>query len=292
MQTLSETSARADASKVLERSGVVLGIALAVNSVLGPFGFELIDYRYGESMINQAIGLDAVALFVAAPLAVVASGLAHRGHTAGPVLMFAPALFAAYMMPQYLIGPDYANLPGNNEDVALGHIALFVLAVFVAVTAWRAIDPADLRPNTTTSDRRRGWVMVGVAVFIGVGRQLPAVAGVVDDPTSNDAYLDNPTAFWLVAFLDLGVIAPAAFATAVGLRAGARWARTAAYAVIGWFSLVPVSVAAMNVAMLVNDDPLVTTADTIVFTAAAAVFTIGAVWLYRPLFRRSGVPES
>jgi hypothetical protein len=268
------------------RAGVVLlGVLLAVNSLLGPLAFDVIDYRYGESMINQAIGLDAVALVVAFPLALVAGVLTGRGHVAGPVLAFAPALFAAYMMPQYVIGPDYLGIDGNNEDVALAHIAVFVLAVAVAVGAWRSIDPAQLRPATRRSDQRRVWVLVGVAAFIGLGRQLPAILGVMADPSQNESFQDNPTAFWLVVFLDLVVVTPAALAAAAGLQRGAVWSRTAAYAVIGWFSLVPVSVAAMNVVMRINDDPLVTTTDTVVFAVAALVFTAGAVWLYVPLFR-------
>jgi hypothetical protein len=106
----------------------------------------------------------------------------------------------------------------------------------------------------------------------------------MSDPSSNEAYLDNPTAFWLVAFLDLGIVTAAALAGAWGLRRGASWARTSAYAVIGWFSLVPISVAAMNIVMRINDDPLATTPDTVLFVTAAAVFTAGAVWLYLPLF--------
>ena len=99
---------------------------------------------------------------------------------------------------------------------------------------------------------------VGVAVFIALGRQLPGIAGIIGDPKSNEAYADNPTAFWLVALSDLGVVTPAASCAATGLRRGLSWARTAAYAVIGWFSLVPMSVAAMNITMRINNDPLVT----------------------------------
>ncbi|MFN3215826.1 MAG: hypothetical protein ACE367_04965 [Acidimicrobiales bacterium] len=261
-----------------------MALGLAANSLLGPLAANVIDYRYSDSMIYQAIGLDAVALGVAVPLASASAWLVHRGHQAGPVLAMSPALFAAYMMPQYVVGPDYLGLDGNNENFALGHIVLFVLAVAVAAGAWRSVDRDRLRPDSRRSDRRRTWLLAGVAAFIALGRQIPIIAGVIDDPTSSDAYLDNPTAFWLVAFLDLGVVTPAALAAAGGLWVGTQWARTAAYAVIGWFALVPVSVAAMNVSMRVHDDPLVTTADTVLFGVAAVVFSAAAVWLYRPLF--------
>ncbi len=262
----------------------MLGAALATNAILGPLGADIIRYHYGVSMINQALGLDAVALLVAAPLAAVAAWLLHRRHQAGAVLAFAPALFGAYMLPQYVIGPDYLGLPGNNEDFVLGHVAVFIVAVAVAIAAWRHIDPALLLPRSRASDRRRSWVLLGLAAFIALGRQLPAVLAVAADPTTNAAYQDNPTAFWLVAFLDLGVVVPAAVATAVALRRGSPWARTGSYAVIGWFALVPASVAAMSLAMWLNDDPLVTTSDTVLFALVAGVLTLAAAWLYRPLF--------
>lgn len=273
--------------RVLAGSVAALGVALAVNSLLGPLGVDALVYRYGPSMTNQAVGLDLVSLVVAAPLAGVAALLVRRNHRAGPVLALAPALFAAYMMPQYVVGPDYLGLAGNNERFAPAHIAIFVLAVAVAVLAWRTIDPSGLPPDSRRSDRRRAGVLLGVAAFIGLGRQLPAVAGVIGDRTSSAAYVDNPTAFWLVVFLDLGVVVPAAAAAAAGLWWGAAWGRVAAYAVIGWFSLVPVSVLAMNVMMRINGDPLATTADTLAFGAAAIVLTAGAAWLYRPLFVRT-----
>lgn len=263
---------------------VLLGSALATNSLLGPLVAGVIDYRYGMSMTNQATGLDAVALLVGFPLAVLAGWLTYRRHPAGPVLALAPATFAAYMMPQYVIGPDYLNLPGNNEDFALFHIAVFVLAVVVIFSAWHAVDRTWLRQLTAASDHRRSWILLGLAAFIAVGRQLPAIIEIARDPTANATYQDNPTAFWLVAFLDLAVVTPAAIAAAIGLRQGAAWARTGTYAVIGWFAQVPISVAAMNIVMRINHDPLATTAGTVVFATVAGVFTVAAVALYRPLF--------
>lgn len=267
-----------------------LGLALAVNAVLGPLVLDVIRYRYGTSMTNQAIGLDATALILAAPLALVAAALVRRGHRLGAVVAMAPAAFAAYMAPQYVIGPDYTALPGNNEDAALGHIALFVLAVAVLVGAWRTSRPA-LSQLDGGADRARAWVVIGLAAFITVGRQLPAVLTVMADPGAAPAYRDNPTAFWLVVFLDLGVITPAALAAGVGLLRGAEWARGMAYAVIGWFLLVPASVAAMALAMWVNDDPLVTIVNVVVFGVAAALLTAAALLLYRPLLHQVPSPE-
>jgi hypothetical protein len=163
------------------------------------------------------------------------------------------------------------------------------VSVAIIVGAWGAIGSSPLEPNSTVSDRRRGWVLVGLAAFIALGRWLPGMLDALSDRPTNREYLDNPTAFWLVGFLDLGVIVPAALTAAVALRRHRWWARKAAYAVIGWFSLVPASVAAMAITMQVNDDPLASTGNTVTMTVAALVFMPAAALLYRPLF---GSPPS
>lgn len=271
--------------KALGYGLIALAAGLAANSLMGPLVFEVIEYRYSTSLINQGIGLDAVALFGAVPVAVIAAVLVLRGHRAGPVLGFVPAAFAAYMTPQYVVGPEYLDLPGNNEQFFLFHLALFVLAVAMLLLAWRAVDPAGLEPSTRRSDRLRSLVLFGVAAFVLLGRWLPILPDLLSgDPTTTD-YLENPTAFMLIGILDLGLVVPAAITAAIGLRIGTRWARTAAYAVIGWFALVPASVAAMAITMVVNDDPNADTGLMTVFTVAAVVFTIGAAVLYRPMLR-------
>jgi hypothetical protein len=269
----------------------VLGAGTAINSLLGPIGFDVIRYHYGESMINQAIGLDAVAVVLAAPLAIVAGLLIAKGHRAGPALLFAPATFAAYMMPQYIIGPDYLQLPGNNENFILFHIGLFILATTILVGAWNAIDRDQLRPNLRRSDQRRACVLLALAAFIAFGRWLPGIADALKHPPANKSYLDNPTAFWVVGFLDLGVVVPVAIVTSMALLRGSPWARSAAYAVIGWFSLVPASVAAMAMVMEANADPLGTAANTATMITAAVVLSTGAIAMYRPLFHRSAKPH-
>jgi hypothetical protein len=278
------TSASHDArSTWLVRLLVLLAVGLAANSILGPLALDVIEYRYTESLVNQGIGLDLVALVAAAPIAIAAAMLVVRHHPAGSVLAFIPATFAAYMAPQYVIGPDYLGLPGNNERFVVLHLALFVLGVTTTIVAWRTIDRTELQPRTIESDGRRSLALFGMVAFILFGRWLTGLIDLVaGDPTGAD-YRENPTAYLLIGFLDLGIVVPAASATAIGLRRQSAWARTASYAVIGWFALVPAAVAAMAVVMQIEDDPNASTGTTGVFVLAAMVFTVGAASLYRPM---------
>lgn len=275
---------------------LALSAGTAANSLLGPLVLDVVRYRYGPSMTNQGIGLDAVALLLVVPISVAAGVLTLRRHPAGPVLGLGPAAFMAYMLPQYVIGPEYGTLPGNNERFFPFHVLLFALAVSALVSAWHAIDGERLPPAEPRSDNRRAWVLAFVVAFV-LSRWVPAVVGLVRGAPSEPGYRDNPTAYLLVGLLDLGLVVPAAAVTAIALRAGAAWARTGTYAAIGWFATVPLSVAAMSVVMLLRGDPNASTFNTLVFCSAAVVFGFGAVVLYRPLFRRwptaaVGVPSS
>ena len=262
----------------------VLGLGLAANSLLGPFGLEIIEYRFSTSLINQAIGLDAVALFGVVPVALISALLMWRARHVGLVLALVPAGFAAYMLPQYAVGPEYLALAGTNEQFFPFHLSRFVLSVGVLLFAWNAIEDERLRPHSRPSDRMRAMVLFGVAAFIVVGRWLPVLVELVQGSPSIVDFQENPTSFMLIGWLDLGLIAPAAIASGVGLLRGARWARKAAYAVIAWFALVPASIAAMAITMTVNGDPNAESTTMWVLTVAAVAFTAGAAWLFRPLF--------
>ena len=263
---------------------VLLGLGVAANALLGPFVLEIIDYRFSTTLVNQGIGLDAVALFAVFPMAIVAGILMWRRHHVGLVLAFIPSTFAIYMLPQYVIGPEYLRLSGNNEQFFPFHLALFVLAGGVFLFAWNAVEDERLRPHSRPSDRMRAMVLVAVAGFIFVGRWLPALIELVEGTPALADFRENPTSFLLIGWLDLGIVVPAAITAAIGLLRGARWARKAAYAVIAWFALVPASIAAMAVTMVVNGDPNADTGVMWVFTVAGALFTVGAAALFTPLF--------
>jgi hypothetical protein len=269
---------------------LALSVGLACNALLGPFALDVIRYHFGASMTNQGIGLDTVTLLLVAPMAAIAGILTLRGRRAGRVLGLGPAAFAVYMVPQYVIGPVYDRLPGNNERFLLFHLALFVLGVAVFVAAWAAI-VGRLPPESRLADRRRMWVMAGVAGFI-VLRWSPVVVALASESDAGAAYRDNPTAQVLIALLDLGLVVPAALAVAVGLWRGASWARKGAYAVIGWFALVPVSVAAMAITMQVRGDPDGSLASSVSLSVVALVFLVAAAALYLPLLAEANEPDA
>jgi len=275
--------------------GLALGLALV--AVLGPLVTATIDYRYSETMVNQAVGLDAFALAVVAPVAVLAGRLVRRDHPAGPLVALGPSGFAAYMLVQYVIGPEYLRIDGNGERFFLLFLGVFVLSVVILFQAWStavAVPPHDRR-----TDRRRGAILLALAGFVVFGMYLSNgfVSAMADFPAyvaeraATTEYDEHPTAFWLIASLDLGVVVPLAVAAAVALLRRRRWATRAYYGVIGGFTLVPGSVASMAITMVVRDDPAAQPGRATFLTVAAVVFSGLGLRAFARLFGRDGIVD-
>ncbi|MFD1513406.1 hypothetical protein [Halomarina rubra] len=258
---------------------VVLAVALAVNTILGPLVASVVTYPFSETLVNQTVGLEAVSLFVVAPWCLLAAWLITSGHRAGPVVAIPPAAYAAYMFVQYVVGPGYLTY---RPVVAL-HLSIFVLSGAVLLRAWADLDDGDL---PTLSQRRRRTAS-GVLVILGAFvclQYLGAVEGLLTaGPLSAEASAD-PTMYWSIFFLDLGVVVPVTLATALSLLRGASWANRALYGVAGWYLFVPISVATMGVVMLLNDDPNAAVGRVVVLSIAGLLFAAFTVWVYRPLF--------
>lgn len=259
---------------------LVLALALAVNSLLGPLAAGVVTYPFSTTLVNQTIGLEAVSLVVVAPWCVAAAALVHRGHRAGPVAVVPPTGYTAYMFVQYVVGPQYLAYP---RALPL-HLGLFVLSWLLLAVAWRRIDPDTIPELSARRTRIASIGLFGLAAFV-VLRYLSAVEGVLTGAPLAAEFAQDPSMFWTIVLLDLGVVVPVTIAAAVGLRRGHTWARTALYGVSGWFTLVPISVAAMGLAMLANGDPYASMAMVVVLTAVAVLFTGFAAWVWRPLLR-------
>lgn len=261
-----------------------LGVGIATASILGPLVLAVLQYRTSDTTVNQIVGGDLAGLVLVAPTAIVAAALLLRVHRAGPVVALAPALWAMYVYAQLIVGQEYLDLPGNNEQFFPLLLTLFILGAVVTVLAWRAIDARRLPPISHTLERTTGAALLVLAVFLTLGLHVPSlIDAMAAEPTAVE-YTSSPTAFWIVKLMDLGIIVPAATAVGVGLLRGAAWAHKASYAIVGGYALLSAAVTGMAVVMYANADPDAS----LVTIVAFGLFTIVAMWLaarlYRPLF--------
>jgi hypothetical protein len=255
-----------------------LAAGLALNTALGPLGLDVIGYGLSESLHNQLVGLDGASLLLVVPVTAAAGVLAWRGRAAGPVLALGAATYTSYMFVQYLIGPGYERYPGALTL----HLGLFVLGGVITVAAWSDLRPTELPAMTERQRRARARVLVGLAAFV-VLRYLPPILGSFSSEPLTDEFRDEPAFFWTILLMDLGIVVPCALAASVVVRRGGAVAGKALYATVGWFALVPPSVAAMALTIVVNDDPNASAASMVLFVAAAIVFAAFATRVFRPL---------
>jgi hypothetical protein len=272
---------------------IALAIALAANSLLGPLAAGVIEYHLSVTLINQGIGLDAFSLAVVTPLLVAPGVLILRGSSTAPLIAIAPALYLPYMFLQYIAGPEYLQYDGNNESFFPLHVALFSLGAVAGVRAWSMLPDDALPVLSRRGERIAGAAVLAIAAFIAFGMYisnglidaLGDFQGWASEPGADRAeYLDNPHMYWTVVLMDLGILVPAAVATGVALlRGGTSWGHKATYVVAGWLALVGPAVAAMGIAMEVNDDPNASLGKTVMFCVVALVFIGFAARLYLPV---------
>jgi hypothetical protein len=261
----------------------LLGLGMAASSIVGPIGLGLMTYRTSSTTLNQLEGSDAAVLFVIAPLTLIAAVLAARGHRAAPLLAAGVGSFALYTYAQVIIGQEYLRLPGNVERFFPLLLAVFVLAEVAVVLGWSGV-PADLPPSSSRLRRAAAVTLVLVAVFLVLGLHLRTMLLAWQDPARLMEYASSPTPFWMVKLMDLGIIVPAALATAAGLWRGAAWANRTAYVLLTGYTGLAFSVTAMALVMIRNSDPDASAGLAAGFGLFALAFVALVGLLFRPLF--------
>jgi hypothetical protein len=275
------------ASRLRTLGVCLLGVAgcLVALSVLGPLVTGVIRWRISPTILSQLYGLDAVSLIVVAPVAAVAGGLALRGRTAGALLGFAPAAYAVYMVPQYVLGPDYAHLAGDNERWFPLLLVLFALGA-VATALALAVLPTAVPAGSDRVERLIGRRLLPAAATVVFVRYVPTLADWMSGHPQAEDYLAGPNFSWAIALLDLGVALPATVAVCGGYRRGSAMARAGLYALTGWFALVGAAVAGMAIAMQLRDDPAMTAPQLVVMIVLGGLLIGLACMLYAPALRR------
>jgi hypothetical protein len=235
---------------------------------LGPLVLGVVQYPNGESVLNQLLGLEIVTLALVVPWSLWSALRCTRGDRVGPVLAIGPAGYTAYMLAQYVVGPEY----GEYRVVALAHVLLFSIALGVTIWSFGVGCRAGLAPFTPAAGRRWALVLVALAMVVAL-RYLPAVVGSFTQAEIPVEFADARSFYWSIVLLDLGVVVPASVIGAVTVWRRSLHARVVVAAVLGWFGLVPPSVAAMATVMWVRDDPNASPGQTVLLWAIA----IGAV---------------
>jgi len=262
---------------------MILGAGAALVALLGPLVGDVIRYHASEGAVNQIIGGDVAGLFLVAPVSILAGILVWRGHLAGPILALCPAVYALYMYSQLALGTDISRYAGNSERFFPLYLGLFMLAGAIAIRAWTMID--RLPVTRRWEARTLGIFFLIVAAFLVFGLHVPGLIDAWADKPTSIEYLADPAVFWLVKFMDLGIVVPALVLAGMGILRNRPWVAKIGYAGVGWAALLGASVAGMAIVMQATGDPAATLANTVAFSGFAAVAVVMAVIVYLPVMR-------
>lgn len=265
---------------VLGGALVVLGFGIGTCALLGPLALDVLVYRTSPTSEKQIVGADAVGLLLVAPISVAAGRRVLAGRPGAALLGLAPAGFAVYTYAQLILGNEYLARPGNVERFFPLLMSVFVLALGTAVAAWSASTAEPLPEANRRTDRLAGTTLLAIAAFVTLGLHLPTLVDALGERPTSIGYLSSPTAFWLVKFMDLGLVVPAALVVGWGMLQGRQWARRPAYALVGGYTLLGASVVAMGVTMYATGDPDASSG----MVLASGVLTLALAALARSLY--------
>jgi hypothetical protein len=225
----------------------VLGISLLLAAALGPLLAERIRFHLSSDALAQYVGGEIVTVLVG--LVFVAS---VPGWWAGwawvPAVAAGACGYVVYTFATVVAGQEYTRYPGNVENAFLLYAAITAAAVALLVTAFRALvtvgGPAGPRRPT-------GWVLIGIGVVVGL-LWLGQVASFYRTGPSEE-YESATTLFWLIKYLDLGLVIPLAVFTGVLQWSPSRATDAAAMTMLGFMTLLLMALTLMAVEMLRRD---------------------------------------
>jgi hypothetical protein len=134
------------------------------------------------------------------------------------------------MFVQYVAGPGYLT----HQPSLLLYVTVFSLASTLLVRAWTLASPAALPTMSRKVERRWAGVLLGMSAFV-ISRWIEALVKMIDGAPLADAYVQDPGMYWTIFLLDLGIVVPGLLVSGLALWHGRDWARTALYALVGWF---------------------------------------------------------
>ena len=261
----------------------LLAAEILVYVLLGPLMSGVIALRTSSGGIEQVMGGDLAALLVVVPACLLAAAMVVRGTRGAALIAIAPAGFAVYTYSQIFLGSEFLTQPGNVERFFPLFAAIVITAVVVLARGWAAIPAYDSRVLTSRQTTAIGWTLLATAAFIVVGIHLPSYVDAMRDQPTAAAYLEAPTAFWVVKFYDLVIVAPVAALVGVGLLVRRRWAVKPAVVLLGGFALLGCSVTAMASRMYLVGDPDGSLLLVMASSAVTALIAWSTFAAYRPL---------
>lgn len=200
---------------------VLLGLTVAANAVVGPSVLGVMRLHESPRMDTQLFGIAFVELVVVVAV-------------------------------QYVLAPDYARYPGNNEHFFILYLAVVLLGTAIVLRSLGELRDADTLEFPRSLGRSLGVLLVALNGVFAIA-WLGSIGSVLTrEPTME--YLERPTAFSLIRLMHLGFLLPIGLIAGIGMFQRDPDAIRAGYAIAGVETLILGAVAAMATWELARGD--------------------------------------
>lgn len=262
---------------------ILCAAVLVAMAVLGPSGTGDLMYRSSRSGIWQIMGQDLADLFLLAPLLLIGGALQLMRKDISKYFLVLTPLTLMYTGLSLGIGQEWTAHDGNVEAYFWMFLALIVGGLLLLIGVLPQFGQGE-----GAGFRRKhlmAFVLImGLVLLIFAGMWAGQIDQVVaTGDLADGSYSDSPNAFWTVRFLDLGICVPLGFVSLFLLLRRPEKGYPLVLLFFGFFLTMAVTVNAMALVQLLNDDPAVESlgAGLFIFPVMAALFLAGLYFLLR-----------
>jgi len=262
---------------------ILCAAVLIAMAALGPSGTGDIEYRTSQSGLWQVMGQDLADLFLIAPLLLIGGAMQLMRKDASKYLLVLTPLTLMYTGLSLGIGQEWTAHDGNVEAYFWMFLALIIGGLLLLIGVLPKFGPGD----GAGFERRRLAVFVaimGLVLLLFAGMWTGQINEVIaTGDLADGSYTDSPNAFWTVRFLDLGICVPLGFVSLFLLLRRPEKGYPLVLLFFGFFLTMAVTVNAMALVQVLNDDPAAEAmgAGLFIFPVMAVLFLVGLYYLLK-----------
>ncbi len=240
-------------SRTAEISGAllsaVLGVLLVAATILGPLMTGRIRFHMSDDALVQYVGGEIVTVIVAVGLLTSAPAW-WQGRQWAPAVAVGAAGYIVYTFATVVAGQEYDRYPGNVEKAFLLYAAITAVAVTLLVTSFRVL---TISARLAGPRHPSGWLLIGIGAVVTLLWLGQLAAFYHGGPTSE--YETATSLFWLIKYLDLGLVIPLAVVTGLLQRSPSPVTDAAAVGMLGFMTWLLAALFFMAVEMLRRETP-------------------------------------
>ncbi|MHA1170046.1 MAG: hypothetical protein ACTSP4_13985 [Candidatus Hodarchaeales archaeon] len=265
-------------------TAIIVAGMLTIMAVMGPLVLGIISYKTSNSALYQTQGQDLVNLILLVPLCVAGAILHLKDDDRSKYfLILVPIYVLLYTGYAYGVGMEWSNqlYTGNSEQFFWIFLILMIGSLILLFASYSMFTERDAPKFDARSLKIYITLVAAFLVMFTMMWFKEIVEVITTGNTSSGSYLESPSVFWVVKYLDLGITIPLGF---IGLYLlGTRPAK--AYPLIlaffGFFVTLSMAVNAMMVVMILNNDPGVQAEGLVIFPVLMLLSLAGFFYLVK-----------